>query len=90
MYEGSTLEFWTILDQIYYEPDIFKPFLVAIDYEQSKPENIYFCEKFVDEINELARNGIIISEKHFKFKVKCFICDIPARKFCKIVVFNDL
>ena len=43
-------------------------------------------EKFVDEINELLRDGIQISERHFNVSLKCIVCDTPARAFIKSTV----
>ena len=48
---------------------------------------MYF-EKYVDEINELLRDGIIIKGKQYTLRVKYFVCDTPARAFCKNTVYH--
>ena len=57
---------------------------VAIFYGKSKPKSADdYLEDSIKEINELQNDGIIIQGKHFDLKLKCFICDTPARAFSK-------
>ena len=82
--KSSNKEFWPILGKVFFKPDIYKPFTVAVYCEVGKSKNIdkYF-EQFIEELNELLENGIKISNKNFKIEIMCFICDRPARAFLK-------
>lgn len=84
---GGDDELWPILCQVHFVPDIYKPFPVAIFCGKEKPQNteVYF-EKFVSEINKLIEEGVLISGKQYSVIVKYFICDTPARAFCKNTV----
>lgn len=80
-------QFWPILYKIIYEPDIYKPFCVAIYSGDSKPADSHdFLNEFVQEINQLLSEEFIINEKTFKIKIHSFVCDIPARKFLKSII----
>ena len=48
---------------------------------------MYF-ENFVEESNELLRDGIIIAGKQYTVRVKFFVCDTSARAFCKNTVYH--
>lgn len=77
-------EFWVISAKVFYRPDIYKPFAVAIYSGNSKPANVDdFLKEYIEEINQLQIRGITISEKHFNVRIHCFICDMPARAFIK-------
>ena len=47
--------------------------------------NRYFT-KFIDELNFLLENKIVIDGEEFSLKVMCFVCDRPARAFVKNIV----
>lgn len=77
-------ELWTLAAKIHFDPDMFKPFPVGIYYGHSKPASAdAFLHDFIIEINDLQENGMIISVRHFEVRLKCFICDTPARAFLK-------
>lgn len=80
---GNT-SFWPILCKIYYRFDVYKPFIVCIYCGKSKPK---FLEKFLDpflnKINELHTNGIVIGNITYKVQLMAFISDTPARAFLK-------
>ncbi|KYN01715.1 hypothetical protein ALC62_07489, partial [Cyphomyrmex costatus] len=84
LYKSSRKQFWPILCKVHYDPDIYKPFVVGIFCENTKPKNInqYLC-KFIEEINTLQRDGLLISNRLLKIYIKCFVCDSPARSFLK-------
>lgn len=64
--------------------DQVKPFIVSIWCGDSKPNNLneYLCQ-FVNELNEIIADGIIINGFLIKVGVRCFIADSPARSFIK-------
>ena len=86
LYKSSNIEFWPTLGKIFNNPDVYEPFTIAVHCGVGKPKcaEIYF-EDFVKEANKLTREGFIVDGKHFKFEIMCFLCDKPARSFCKLV-----
>lgn len=61
-----------------------KPFIVSVWYGHGKPEPANdFLSSFVNGVNELLSNGISVNGHTLKIKVRCFICDTPARSLVK-------
>ncbi|XP_065643386.1 uncharacterized protein LOC136084787 [Hydra vulgaris] len=79
---SNNLQFWPILCSIV--NIISFPFLVAIYSGSAKPSSVHdFLQDFVTEVNNLTFNGLVINEKHYKFNLRSFICDAPARAFVR-------
>lgn len=58
--------------------------VVAVWCGDGKPTNLNgFLGSFVNELNELLCNGIHINNHSIEIKIRCFICDSPARAFIK-------
>lgn len=55
-----------------------------------KPTSVNtFLSPFVTELNELLCDGLVIDgQKHVSFKVRCFICDTPARAMIRGKLYN--
>lgn len=70
---------------MHFDPDIYNVFAIAIYFGQAKPGSIEeeYLDEFIEEINELQRDGIIIVGIHLSVELKCIICDTPARTFLK-------
>lgn len=82
--ESSGKSFWPILCKAHHIPDIYSPFPVAIYFGMSKPKHVdAYLRQFVQEINDLNKNGVVISGKRYEVKLKCFVADTPARAFLK-------
>lgn len=61
-----------------------RPFPVAIYTGKTKPKSAEdFFFEFVEEAIDLTVNGIVISEKKFKFELVACICDTQGRCFVK-------
>lgn len=92
LFKSSAKQFWPILCRIHSTPMIYDPFPVTIYSGNSKPKLLSeYLQKFVQEINILQVKGFIFENKTYVLKVKCFICDTPARAFLKgTVVIQDL
>lgn len=62
------------------------PMIIAIwcSEELSKPDNVneYFGQ-FVNELNHLIANPVQINGYKVTVKIRCFICDKPARALIK-------
>lgn len=85
LYKSSNKQFWVILVKVFYKPDVYEPFPVAIFYGTSKPPLDLFLQDFIQEFNNLHEVGLTVDEKHFTVDIQCFICDTPARAYLKNV-----
>lgn len=84
LFKSSSKQFWPILANVFTINDIYKPFPVAIYCGNEKPANLErYLKLFVDELNELQREGIKIQGQILTVSTKCFVCDRPARAFLK-------
>lgn len=78
LFKSSRNEFWPILGRIHFKPSIYKPFSIALYFGEGKPEDVnLYLQEFIEELNEILKNGVEIEEKLFKMKLMCFINDIP-------------
>lgn len=49
-----------------------------------KPNSLTeFLHPFVNELNKIVKNGVIINGYRIDVAVRCFLCDSPARSFLK-------
>lgn len=86
LYKSSSKQFWPLLVKIYFTPDIYKPFPVAVFSGNQKPNNLQqYLSPFVQEMNLLLREGIEIERRIFEIKIMSFVCDRPARSFIKCI-----
>ena len=77
--QSGTQQFTPILCKVHYDPDIYQVFPVAIYHKKAKVKNPeIFLEKFVEEMNKLQTEGMIVENENFSVRLKCFICDTPA------------
>lgn len=84
IFHSSPKECWPILCKIYYLPDIYKPFPVAIYIGHTKPNNLEILfNDFITELNILLHHSIKIEGKKFCISIHCFICNKPARSLIK-------
>lgn len=84
IYKSTKDEFWPILFNIYEMPEK-QPMVIGIYNGQGKPSNLAeFITPFVQEAKNILVNGIDFGNGHIlKVKIRCFICDSPARAFIK-------
>lgn len=82
IFKSSKIEFWPILYDIVEIPD-FKPMVIGIYCGVGKPNNIEtFLTPFVDELLRI-QNGLLVNGNLITIRVRCFICDSPARAYIK-------
>lgn len=63
---------------------VVKPFIISVWYGEGKPTPVNdFLRAFVHELNDLIVNGIVINGYNIGIRVRCFICDTPARSLLK-------
>lgn len=83
VYKSSKEEFWPILFNIHGMTHI-KPMVIGIYSGKGKPTDLNaFLHDFVNEMNDVLTNEIIINDFKISVKLRCFICDSPARAFIK-------
>lgn len=83
-FKSSSKTIWPVLCKVYTKEDHYKPFSVAVYAGDSKPEDpTVYMKDFICEYNELQKSKIIIDDRTFQVKIKCFICDTPARSFVR-------
>lgn len=83
LYSSSQVQFWPILFNIHNMSHI-KPMVIGMFYGKSKPKSIEeFLSQFVNEMLKIYEHGIIINGNRLFVKIRCIICDSPARAFIK-------
>lgn len=81
IFRGSPIEFWPILCGIHGK-QTFNPITIAIYCGQGKPPLEPFLKDFVAELNKIVLNGLNINGNLLlTVRIKCFICDTPARNY---------
>ncbi|XP_035794899.1 uncharacterized protein LOC118468186 [Anopheles albimanus] len=90
VWKNSRQQFWPILIAIYEFPR-FPALPVAIFVGDSKPANVeWFLREFIEELKEISANGLYINGHAMEVKVRCIICDSPARAFIKGNITNTI
>lgn len=83
IYKSSNDQFWPILFNIHRMPHI-SPMIIGLFHGKNKPSKIEeFLAPFVDEIEPILRNGVLINGHKLSVRIRTFICDSPARAFIK-------
>lgn len=81
---SSCDEFWVTSGKIHFDPDVYPVFPISIYCGTCKPNSSDdYMENFINEFNELLTRGVYVKEHLFIIKLKCLICDTPARAFLK-------
>lgn len=86
MTKSGINDMWVILGKVFFDPDVYEVFPIAIFYGKTKPNLEQFLEAFVNENNKFLKEGIKISNIHFEYQIKAFICDTPARAYLKNIM----
>lgn len=61
-----------------------EPIIIAIWCGNGKPTVLNdFLDPFVNELNAILHNGILVNNFTITVFIRCFICDTPARAFIK-------
>lgn len=84
IHKSSNSQFWPILATVEEDPEK-KPFLISLFHGKTKPPVQEFLASFVKEFNELQENGVEFIDKTYGIRIRCFICDAPAKAFVKCI-----
>lgn len=81
--DSSNYQVWPILAQITEIPKM-RPLVIGIYAGYMKPpnSNVYLA-KFCTELIDVVRNGVILDDHTINVKIRCFVCDTPARSLIK-------
>lgn len=83
IFNSSKIEFWPILFNIFERPKV-APMIAGVYCGKAKCNDInLFLSPFVDEMKTIMDNGIFINSHKITVKLRCFVCDSPARAFVK-------
>lgn len=88
IHKSSKYQLWPILCNVYdaqlSHRSNLKPMPVGIFFGKQKPSNAQeFLTPFVDEVTHILQNGAVVNGFTINLKIRCFICDSPARAFMK-------
>lgn len=79
LFKFSSFEFRPTLGHIFYK-NLYDPFVIALHFGKGKPKDLnQFLANFIQELNDILKNGLEIGGKLFNIKFTGFVCDIPAR-----------
>lgn len=83
IFKSSKDEFWPVLFNINEMPAI-RPMVVGVYHGKAKASSLDgYLTPFVDELKLIVENGIIVNSNQITVKIRCFVCDSPARAFVK-------
>ena len=82
LFKASSSCLWPILCSITNVSPVHV-FPVALTYGSSKPSDLDFLLDTVRDLERLLVNGLTVDDKIIPVRVKCIICDAPARSFVK-------
>ena len=83
--KSSTLSFWPILCRLV-SPKLADTFMVGLYCGLSKPNNVKdYLSHFLDDLNVVTGQGIIIHGKKYSLSIHSIVCDAPARQYLKCI-----
>lgn len=83
IYKSSKTQFWPILFTVH-EIDNFVPMVAGIYCGDRKPASVQrYLQRLVEELQPLIEHGLTINNNKLHVKIRCFICDAPARSMIK-------
>ena len=84
LFKSSSLRLWPILIRI----SSFKPVPVALYCGYKKPDMGEYLVEFVDEMEKLLSEPLVVNGSSYEFSIYIFNCDAPARALLKGIVQN--
>lgn len=85
LYKGSPQVCWPLLCRIHSDKSfVHSPFPVFLYTGTKKPGQLgLIFREFIDEMNALIQNGVLLQGIVYQVRLKCFIADTPARALLK-------
>lgn len=89
LFKNSRTQFWPILCRVVNGSDR-NPFVVSVYCGLTKPPSVSeYVMPFLNEYEELKRNGIRIGDSHCTIRIQALICDAPARSLVKGIIGHN-
>ncbi|XP_054090082.1 uncharacterized protein LOC128922693 [Zeugodacus cucurbitae] len=90
LYKSSNVSLWPILAKLHPKRNT-KVMLIGVFEGKQKPADVNnYLHDFAYELKTLTQYGMEVNGRRIKVKVRCFICDAPARAFiCQTVGHNS-
>lgn len=85
-FNSSLYQFWPI-SFIVEDMHELQPMVAAVYYGETKPPLQLYLKQFVNELNEILRDGILINRQKITVGIKCFVCDTQGRSYIKGKLF---
>ena len=82
LFKSSNLQLWPILIRF----SSFKPVPVALYCDYKKPDMEEYLGEFVDEMEKLLSEPLVVSGSSYELSIYTFTCDTPARALLKEIV----
>ena len=82
LFKSSSLQLWPILIRF----SSFKPVPVALYCGYKKPDMGEYLVVFVDEMEKLLSEPLVVNGSNYKLSIYTFTCDAPARALLKGIV----
>ena len=82
LFKSSSLQLWPILIRF----SSFKPVPVAFYCGYKKPDMGEYLVEFVDEMEKLLSEPLVVNGSSYELSVYTFTCDAPARALLKGIV----
>ncbi|CAC5422454.1 unnamed protein product [Mytilus coruscus] len=81
LFKSTNTALWPILCEIHLQPRRVFPHVLTIG--PSKPTNLDFLQEAIDELDSLLQNGFKFNGKEVRVKLRCVVCDAPAKAMMK-------
>ena len=82
LFKSSSLQLWPILIRF----SSFKPVPVALYCGYKKPDMGEYLVEFVDEMEKLLSEPLVVNGSSYELSIYTFTCDAPARALLKEIV----
>lgn len=78
--KSSSSQFYPILCSLVINKSFVDMVGIYHGYEKPLDPNSFLSD-FINEAVQLTQNGFTFNKRHFSFKIKGFVCDVPAKSF---------
>jgi len=83
IFKSTRKSVWPILCAIQLKPVTVFP--VALTFGESKPGNLEFLHDTIKDLGALLQNGMQYNNRNIEVKLRCIVCDAPARAMVKAI-----
>ena len=88
-FRSSLLQCWILSCRLLVGSVVSKVFPLVYYVGSAKPDEEYFFGKFITDLNDVLLEGVSLNGYLRHFQIHSFICDAPARSFCRGTVGHN-